>query len=288
MDMKKILSEKHILFQSIVIAAALILLCVPCFQMTGKVIMPLFIALFGSAAVCMVSSLLRDSETSIGLSLVILDIFWFVSALIGEYKVQKDYGFQSYWIQYFYFDKLLVVGGVWLGSSLFVSFNRIFNKKKSLSDFNLFYKYSSYAFIGFYAFILIYSFVLIRLDTGDYPFRFQPFVTIGEYIEKFAEIPYEILMNVLGNLFFFTPLGYIFLMLLSDKNIKIKVAVNLLFPIMAFTLLEFSQFFFRVGYCEFDDMMMNSIGFWFGNILCFVCNAFSAKISNGRVNRFWN
>ncbi len=286
--MKKLLHEKHILFQSVIIAAVLILLCVPCFQMTGKVVMPLIIALFGSAFVCLLSSFLRDSGASVGLSLNILNIFWFVAALIGEYNVQKNSGFQSYWIQYFYFDKFLVVGAVWLGCSFFYSLSRVFNKNKKSAEFERFFKYSSFAFITFYAFLLVYSFVLIRLNTGDFPFRFQPFVTIREYIEKFDEIPYEIIMNVLGNLFYFTPLGYIFSMMLSEKNIKIKAVVNFLFPIVAFTLLEFSQYIFRIGYCEFDDMMMNSFGFWFGNLMYFISNMLTFKISKGKVERFWN
>ncbi len=286
--MKKILLEKRVLFKSFVIAAALILLCVPCFQMTGKFVLPLVTALMGSVFICLISELFRNSESSVGLALIFLNLFWFIVALIGEYKVQNANGFQLYWIQYFYFDKLLVVGSVWLGCSLFFSFKRIFNKSKNLSDFAIFFKYSTYAFTAFYGFVLIYSFILIRLNTSDYPFRFQPFVTIKEYIEVYSEIPYEVMMNVLGNLFYFTPLGYIFSTFLSKKQIKTKIAVNVIFPIAAFTLLEFSQFYFQIGYCEFDDMMMNSLGFWLGNLLCFLSDYLTVKITGGRVKRFWN
>lgn len=286
--MKKLIHEKCVLIKSFLIAVAFILLCVPCFQMTGKVVLPLVTALIGSVFICVVSHLFHNCESSVGFSLKILNLFWLVVALIGEYKVQIANGFQPYWIQYFYFDKLLVVGAVWLGCSLFFSFKRIFIKDNKTSDFDSFFKYSTYAFIAFYTFILMYSFVLIRLNTGDYPFRFQPFVTIKEYIEFYSEIPYEVLMNVLGNLFYFTPLGYIFWMLLSKKQIKIKIAVNFIFPIVTFTLLEFSQFYFQIGYCEFDDMMMNSLGFWFGNFMCYLCDYLTVKITNGRIKRFWN
>ncbi len=286
--MKKILFEKCVLFKPFVIAAALILLCVPCFRMTGKVVLPLVTALIGSVFICLFSELIHNSESSVGLALVILNLFWFIVAMIGEYKVQIANGFQPYWIQYFYFDKLLVVGAVWLGCSLFFSFKRILNKSKNLSDFADFFKYSTYAFTAFYGFILIYSFVLIRLNTADYPFRFQPFVTVREYIEAYSEIPYEVMMNVLGNLFYFTPLGYIFSTFLSKKQIKTKIAVNFVFPIAAFTLLEFSQFYFQIGYCEFDDMMMNTLGFWLGNLLCLMSDYLTVKITGGRVKRFWN
>ena len=286
--MKKVLPKKSVLFKSLVISACLIYLCVPCFQMTGKVILPIFTALICSVFICSLSHLLRDSEASVGLALIILNLFWLIVALIGEYKVQIANGFQSYWIQYFYFDKLLVVGSVWLGCSLFFSFKRIFIKDNKISDFDSFFKYSTYAFTVFYVFILVYSFILIRLNTADYPFRFRPFATIKEYIESYSEIPYEVIMNVLGNLFYFTPLGYIFYMFLSKKHIKTKIFVNLLFPIFAFTLLEFSQFYFQIGYCEFDDMMMNSIGFWLGNLMCHFCDYLTVKITDGKVKRFWN
>ncbi len=60
------------------------------------------------------------------------------------------------------------------------------------------------------------------------------------------------------------------------------------FPIITFTALEFSQYFFQNGYCEFDDMMMNSIGFWFGSLLCPITDYFSLRISRGKIKNFWN
>ncbi len=286
--MNKFFSDKHIFFQSVFVSIVLIILTVPCFEMTGKVILPVCIALFGSVSVCFAASLFRNVESSVGFSLIIYNIVWFVVAVIGEIRTQINQGFIFEWIQYFYFDKLLIVGTIWLGCSLFFALKRIVCKNKNLSDFDSFFRYSSVAFVLFYAFVIIYSFVLIRLQSQVYPFRFQPFVTIREYIDKYADIPYEIVMNVMGNLFYFTPLGYIFMLLLNGKGVKIKIAVNVFFPILAFTVLEFSQYVFQNGYCEFDDMMMNSIGFWFGNLLCFVCDKLTYFFSKGRINRFWN
>ena len=134
--MKKLLPDGLVLLKSLIISVALILLCVPCFQMTGNIILPLITALFGSAVICLISQLLRDYEAAVGLSLIILNIFWFTVALIGEYKVQSANGFQPYWIQYFYFDKLLVVGAVWLGCSLFFSKGIDFIKLKSSVNFS--------------------------------------------------------------------------------------------------------------------------------------------------------
>ncbi len=286
--MQKYFPEKHVFFQSLLISSILIMLTVPCFKMTGNLILPVVISFLGSVAVCLVVSVFRNAESSIGFSLIICNLFWFVAAIVGEVRTQIDHGFVFEWIQYFYFDKLLIVGTVWLACSLFFALKRVLSKHKQLSDFDLFFKYSSFAFICFYSFVLVYSFVLIRLQSDVYPFRFQPFVTIREYIDSYAEVPYEIIMNVLGNLFYFTPLGYIFMFLLSNKNIKIKVAINAVFPVIAFTLLEFSQYIFQNGYCEFDDMMMNSIGFWVGNLLCLSSDKLAEYLSKGRIKRFWS
>lgn len=286
--MKRCIIDTGMLIKSIIIAAALVLLCVPCFQMTGNFLLPVALTLFGSLFICLVSSFFNNSESAIGLSLIFFNIFWLVFALVKEFVLQIEAGFVFKWIYFFYFDKLLIIGIVWLGCSLFITFKRIFFKNISPSRYDKFFKFSSFAFIIFYAFLLIYSFILIRLETGVYPFRFRPFVTIAEYIDQFSEIPYEIIMMVLGNLFYFTPLGYIFSSFLAGKKRIVKYIVNGLFPVITFSLLEFSQYVFQNGFCEFDDMLMNSIGFWFGNLLYFVFNFLAVKFSGNRVKRFWN
>lgn len=284
--MKKIISERFCIIKSFVSAVLLILICIPCFNMTGNILMPISIALFGSILICVLSLILGSAEKVIGYSLTILMFFWLIFALIQELILQYKAGFVWGWIEFFYFDKLLIVGTVWLTCAVFFCVRRIVQKNPS-KEYKLFFKFAAVSFLVFYIFLLTYSFILIRLESGDFPFRFQPFVTINEYISDYSEIPYEVFMMFFGNLLYFTPLGYIFSIILKAKPRFVKISVNLFFPIIAFTLLELSQYVFQNGYCEFDDMMMNSMGFWLGNLLCTVFDRITLKVTNRRLLSFW-
>lgn len=284
---KSVLTDKRVIGQAIGIAIFFILLSIPCFGMTGKVLFPIVLSFSGSVVISALCSAVYRSEASLGLSHVFYYILLLIHVLVKEISLQAESGFVFEWIEFFYFDKLLVAGTVWLGSSLFVAVKRLASKE-SVGDYAVFFSLSSIAFIIFYSFLLLYSFVLIRLKSGDYPFRFIPFITIREYIDQVDEIPYEVFMMFFGNLLYFTPLGYIVSTLISDKSHTFKAIFTFVFPITAFTLLEFSQYMFQNGYCEFDDMLMNSLGFWIGSLMFFVANKIAIKISKGRFKRFWN
>ena len=274
-------------FKSIVTAAALIGLSLPVFEMTGDIVLPLIICVAGSALICLCAVFLHFSERIIGNALLILMLFWLFFAIIKEIVLQIEYGWVFGWIEFFYFDKLLMLGSIWLSVSMFYCFKKLLYKESNDFEYSVFFKKASIAFLIFYIFLLIYSFVLIRLQTADYPFRFQPFVTIKEYIAEYNSIPYEVFMMFFGNLLYFTPLGYIFGHILIRRKKTVKMLTVILFPLIAFTLLEFSQYIFQNGYCEFDDMMMNSIGFWLGNLLFKVSNELAVLISKRKYMLFW-
>lgn len=263
-----------------------ILLSVPAFNMTGLVVKPLLLCFIGGVTISTVLSFIHAGEKICGKAQLLFILFWLVFALIKELQLQQNNGFPGKWIYFFYFDKLLMVGAIWLSSTLAFILKRIISKKCSV-NYSAFFKYSSAAFIVFYAFLLVYSFILIRLEKGVYPLNWIPFNTIKEYISDYSSIPYEVFMMFFGNLLYFTPLGVIFYLLLKKQKIYIKLFVLTLFPLLAFTLLEFSQYFFQNGFCEFDDMMMNSFGFWLGALLGTFADAVVKKCTKGRIISFW-
>jgi len=277
-----------IIIKTLFSSIAFIQLCIPVFDMTGSVVKPLLISVLCSVIICCILTLFHSSARIAGNSMMILMLFWLIFAITKEINLQIEAGFVFSWIDFFYYDKLLILGTIWLSVSVFFCVRRLISAKKTDDEYAYFFKTDSIAFLIFYIFLLVYSFILIRLRTAEYPFRFQPFVTIQEYLNGLDSIPYEIFMMFFGNLLYFTPLGYIFSRLLRNKNRITKILINALFPILVFTLLEFSQYFFRNGYCEFDDMMMNTLGFWLGNFLFWCSNKFATLISRGRYTSFWN
>lgn len=276
----------QISIQSFAAVSLYILLCLPVFNMTGSIVKPIIISVIGSIIICTGSLFSKYREKIISNALLLLMLFWFSFALVKQFFLQLEAGFVFEWIYFFYFDKLLMLGIIWFSSVLFFLIKRIFDVNDGI-DYLMFYKNSGRAFLLFYIFLLVFSFVLIRLQKGVYPFNFIPFRTLKEYASDWESIPYEVFMMFCGNLFYFSPLGYIFAIKLRNVSKVKKNIILFLFPLIAFTALEFSQYFLQNGYCEFDDMMMNSIGFWIGSFLCPLTDLFAYKLSKGRVKTFW-
>lgn len=282
----KLNSKILFILEVLLTCACFVLLSIPAFNMTGLIIKPILLCVIGGTAISFVLSFIPKGETVCGFGLLFFVCFWALFALAKELELQILYGFPGKWIEFFYFDKLLIVGTIWLASSAFFAVTRLSPKSYKKSYYG-FFKTSSIAFILFYLFLLIYSFILIRLERGVYPLNWIPFNTIREYISDYSSIPYEVFMMFFGNLLYFTPLGVIFYLLLKNHKTIVKVLVIILFPITAFSLLEYSQYLLQNGFCEFDDMMMNSLGFWLGALLGLVADTIVKKATKGRVTCFW-
>lgn len=274
------------LFLSVVCAVAFVFISIPAFSMTGLIVKPLILSVCGTLIICLLIFIFNKSALIIASGQLMFILFWLVYVIIKQIELQIEAGWNGKWIYFFYFDKLLIVGTIWLISTVFVLTIRLI-KDNLLIKTKKFFQLSSIAFIIFYLFLLIYSFVLIRLEKGNYPINLTPFSTINEYIENYSSIPYEVFMMFFGNLLYFTPLGYIFYVLLRGENNFIRIPVIILFPVLAFSALEYSQYLFQNGFCEFDDMMMNSVGFWIGAVLGFFSDFLIKNISKGKLTYLW-
>lgn len=272
---------------TVLCSIAYIFACCPLFSMTGNIFAPVIIGMIIGAVIAACTVELKKAFVS-GLSQIIFISFWIVFALVKELAVQLEAGFSDRWIQYFYFDKFLVVGSLWLGSTVYICLVRLLSIKSSPQEYSGYFRYSAVAFVSFYAFLLVYSFVLIRLGPGEYPIRLIPFYTVKNYIQHYSVDPYETLMNVFGNLFYFTPLGYILCLKIRGKKTAFRICFIFVFPVFAFSCLELSQYLFQNGYCEFDDISMNTVGFWFGALLCPFTDGIARKLSQNRYAAFWN
>ncbi len=287
MSLISLRNDKYIIcLQTIFAAVSLILVSIPAFNMTGAIIKPLFVCVFGSVIVCVGSLFAKRPQLTTAGGLLIMMCFWLCFALIKQFFLQVEAGFVFKWIYFFYFDKLLMLGAIWLTSASFFCIKRLLDKSEP-DEYESFFKLSSIAFSVFYVFLLVYSFVLIRLERGDYPLNIRPFATINEYIDSYSEIPYEVFMMFFGNLFYFTPLGYIFCVKMRNRNKYFKSITIILFPLVAFSLLELSQYIIQNGFCEFDDMLMNSLGFWMGAVLYVISDKLARNISKNRYKHFW-
>ena len=283
--MNRTLSGFFTFLKSFAVAAVWLGVCGFCFSYTGHTFFQLSICVLSSVTLTALLYIFDRDGRSIGLAQLIFVCLWLVCALGYQLKLQRAQVWPGYWIYCFYFDSLLTQGTIWLCSSLFFAAFRLIARMREARRFFL---YSSVAFLIFYSFLIIYSFYLVRTKPGDsYPLNLNLTTTVQMYREMIRNNPYEIWMMILGNMFYFTPLGYIFYIALRGLPAVRRRIIILLFAPVAFFLLEYSQYVFQTGYCEIDDMVMNALGFWLGAILAPLSDIAAKRISKGSISRFW-
>lgn len=92
--------------------------------------------------------------------------------------------------------------------------------------------------------------------------NFIPFETILRYINYSQYFNVDlIILNLVGNLFIFTPMGFL-LPLLSKRFRRAWVIICLGF--LSSLTVETVQFIFTVGSADVDDLLLNTLGAWLG------------------------
>lgn len=94
--------------------------------------------------------------------------------------------------------------------------------------------------------------------------NFVPFDTIMRYINYAHYFNVDlIVVNLLGNLLIFTPMG--FLLPLLSRRFR-RVWPVLFVGFVSSLAVEIIQFIFRVGSTDIDDLILNTAGAWLGYI----------------------
>lgn len=111
--------------------------------------------------------------------------------------------------------------------------------------------FNAAVFVGIVA-VILYMTVFTRGEDPQAPVL-MPFHSFME-----AKIQPELYRSMLMNIFLFEPIG------LSLPNILPKnahpVAVTVVFALLLSIGIEVSQFYFHLGRCETDDVIMNTLG----------------------------
>jgi glycopeptide antibiotics resistance protein len=165
------------------------------------------------------------------------------------------------WIHFFYYDKSMTIGLVWVTMLLLITSLKITNgryrNKTATKDYISFFNTSSRGFIIYYFLLLFYSFVIIRdFDSQHSIPNFIPFHMIIQYAKVHD---YEVFMIFFGNLLLFTPFGFYTKVITQKYHFSI-----LMLPVIISSVIELSQLILNNGNCDIDDVILNSFGFYFG------------------------
>ena len=130
----------------------------------------------------------------------------------------------------------------------------------------LLYKYYP-PFINVYTVWMLYLlfFASFRYsETMLFEIKAIPFQTIEDYslnIINYSKI--DFFKNIFGNIFLFSPYG--FLGILYPKLKKFGWLILTFFMII--NIIEFSQFYFKRGFADVDDIILNTTGVVIGYVI---------------------
>lgn len=132
--------------------------------------------------------------------------------------------------------------------------------------FIVYFLYLSYLlFFGFY-----------RQDFVIFNYNLTPFKTIWMYISMFDHFNFGTwFSNLFGNVLAFMPLGFL-IPLLFRKGMKVASIIFIAF--LSSLAAECLQLYFQVGGFDVDDIMLNTLGGWFGYLALLIFLKFGEKV----------
>ena len=210
---------------------------------------------------------------------VIITIIWQIYEQLRW--VRWGYSFIR-WRYIFYYDKPFDVSIVLTIFVLLPTILRLFRKgeKDTLEwreTYRLFIKDALTAGAIIYIFILVFGFVLNRGSMDYVKFNFVPFKTMLEYAFSEERYEYENTFLFIGNIAILLPFGFWY----AIKNKKRRILLTLLLPIFTSCLIEFSQFLFKNGHVDIDDVILNVLGFYLGVLIKKGVDLIRKKVTRG-------
>lgn len=114
-------------------------------------------------------------------------------------------------------------------------------------------------------YFLFFSEQLGRVPSDEYKYSLVPFKEIRRYIFYWHAIgSYYVLLNLLGNVVCFVPFGFVLPVISRNQRKFWKI---LLLSFLTSLLVELIQLVYKVGSCDVDDMLLNTLGGIIGYVL---------------------
>ncbi len=108
-----------------------------------------------------------------------------------------------------------------------------------------------------------------RTPSTRYHYNLTPFTEIKRYINHIEEIGYfGVILNLIGNVVCFMPLGFVLPILSRRKWGVFRIT---LISCLASCVVEAVQLVTKLGSCDVDDIIMNTLGGLSGYLLCTLC-----------------
>ncbi len=121
-------------------------------------------------------------------------------------------------------------------------------------------------FINIYTVLVLYLlfFMFFRdSEVSNFGIRPIPFDTIDEYFIVITYSKIDFFTNIIGNIFLFSPYGFLGILYPRLRNPYCLLSVFLI----VINIIEFSQYYFKRGYADVDDVILNTTGVMIGFVI---------------------
>lgn len=260
---------------------ALIIAVLPSFNNIGNLKIQILLTSFLAICISLVSMLYKNGVKLLGYGMSVFLVAMVIWALIAQIfaQLQSETPFEK-WIYIFYYDKPMTILIMFVVVFLVLALVRLFSPFDEkyydfFNDYKSFLKTSGISFLVFYFLLLVYTFIIIRTQKYSSQINLTPFASIKSSFQGDISY-YEDFMYLFGNLLIFSPLGF-FLLIFK----KIKCVFVAIIPIALSCTIEISQLLLENGNCDIDDVILNSIGFYFGALLFYTANRIRKKVTKG-------
>lgn len=141
------------------------------------------------------------------------------------------------------------------------------------------------AFIIYFIVMVYFLFFCEQLGRtpGDtYRYNLEPFTEIKRYLRHIPDLGmFYVTLNLLGNVVCFMPLGFV-LPVISNRKFGLFRITAVSF--LASLSVEILQLVTKLGSCDVDDIIMNTLGGFLGYILFLLCRGIYRIKSGNKVN----
>lgn len=119
-------------------------------------------------------------------------------------------------------------------------------------------------------YFLFFSEQLGRVPSDEYKYSLVPFKEITRYIRYWRAIgSYYVLLNLFGNVLCFVPFGFVLPVISKEQRRFWKILV---LSFLTSLLVELIQLVSKVGSCDVDDMLLNTLGGIIGYLMFRICH----------------
>lgn len=244
-------------------AALMILTSYPAMKYTGKLGLQITITVTFTFFAAIIFEMMRVDLKIVAHSVCAALIFWTLLALLGQMVVKKTLLiFATPWVYMFYYD---CIGMVILSVIVMTAYFRVRAQMKksriTADNYRQFYRIVSVAFTVFFILVLLYCFFLCRTPDTQRPTPHLTPFAVFKWTFLSGYFDYERLVLFFGNIAIFVPMGYL---LYKRKKGRVYQAFLIFFPIVLSVSIELSQYFFKMGDPDVDDVILNMLGFYLG------------------------